>query len=120
MSQLLDKKAQNLFEQRVRLVTAAGVQLPDECVALQKRLKDFQRDGGTPMRDKLVAALVDDDTAELPLLWALALAESSPNRPTSSKPSAVASTRKSAVSTRGTPTTSTANWPRSSTRQRKG
>ena len=79
-NRLAGKKAQAICERRVRQLAAAGVELPPECVALQQRLDAFQRAVGTPMRDRLVRALVDNDnSADLPLLGALAQAEASPN-----------------------------------------
>lgn len=79
-NRLPSRKAQQIFEQRVRAITAAGVEMPQECVSLQQRLDAFQRAVGTPMRDRLVRALVDNDnSADLPLLGALAQAEASPH-----------------------------------------
>lgn len=72
----LTRDPQKAFENRIRLVTAAGVDLPADIVALQQRLKDCYTRTGTPMRDRLTAALIaDDPAADYPLLWAAAMAE---------------------------------------------
>lgn len=65
------------FERRIRLVVAAGIELPSEFIALQTRLKSLHSTlGSSPCRDRLVTALVQDDRkADLPLLWAASLAE---------------------------------------------
>lgn len=77
MSALLARAEHSQFERRLRLVTAAGVQLPDDILALQKRLDGFRNAmGANPCRDRLARAIIDDDTeADMPMLWAATLAE---------------------------------------------
>lgn len=79
MSLVLERSAHANFERRLRTITAAGVALPDEIVALQKRLDGFRGSvGATACLDRLAQAIITGDTvADLPLLWAAALAEGS-------------------------------------------
>ena len=69
------------FDGRIRLLTRAGIQLPDDFTVLQQQLKDFQRNAGTPIRDRIAEAIISgDNSADMDALWALALAESTPNK----------------------------------------
>lgn len=76
MSSLIEDERANRFNRRVRLIGSAGIEFPKEFVALRQRLADFRADAGTPVRDRIVAAIVAGDAdADLPLLRAVALAE---------------------------------------------
>lgn len=78
MAANLARNPQAQFEARIRHVAAAGIELPPDIDQLRQRLKDFHRgSGSTPMRDRLAEAIITaDPTADMPLLWAAALAES--------------------------------------------
>ena len=68
-----------LFDEHTRavgLVTGAGVEPPPEWVRLRDRFLEFRGLGGaTPLRDRLVAAVLNDADADILALRAAALAE---------------------------------------------
>ncbi len=77
MSLVLERSAHANFEKRLRTITAAGVKMPDNIVALRERLDGFRATmGANACRERLAKAVIDGDkTADTALLWAAALAE---------------------------------------------
>ena len=84
MSQhLFDREAKNLFEQRVRLITAAGVELPAEVVKLRKQLerfRAFRRDNTVEGPSRRGDCRRRPSLPSPSFSAALACAESGPNR----------------------------------------
>lgn len=63
------------FDQALRYI-ASVAELPPEIVTLRTRLSEFTGRAGTPIADRLAAAVVDGDTsADVDLLWSAGLAE---------------------------------------------
>lgn len=71
----LHRNPQRRFDQALRLISGVA-ELPPEIVTLRGRLSDFTVRTGTPMADRLAAAVLDADTdADTDLLWSASLAE---------------------------------------------
>lgn len=74
---LESRELQRRFERRLNRIAAAGIELPADFIQLQTRLKAFFNTAGTPVKDRIITAIIDGDkNADLPLLRAVALAES--------------------------------------------
>ena len=80
-SMFIENSASAAFNRRTRVLRSAGVELPAECAQILDRLQSFERHAGTPMRDRLIDAVASgDETADIGMLAALAIAESSPGK----------------------------------------
>lgn len=68
------------FDQALRAIETV-TELPPDVVALRGRLAAFTGRVGSPMTDRLAAAVVNGDTADTGQLWALAVAEAQTTPP---------------------------------------
>jgi hypothetical protein len=67
------------FDKALRLISSVA-ELPPDIVVLRTRLAEFTGRAGTPMIDRIAAAVVDaDDSADVDLLWSAGLAEVASN-----------------------------------------